>query len=146
MASASSQRLFPLRSWLNNALVPRPVGHSILTFAIGATAFCAITTLFFLFLFVSLFDDIVRVVGPDRVWGLAKTDWMALDWTLVVDKLSKQLTNLAEWEKQKRTAWYPDDHPSHQDDDRFHELIYTVTAYLNDYVRTRHSKQRQKQH
>ncbi|KAF7732559.1 hypothetical protein EC973_003306 [Apophysomyces ossiformis] len=145
MTSITGQRLFPLRSWLNNALVPQPVGHSILTFAIGAMAFCAITTLFFLFLFVSLFDDIVRVLGPERVWGLAKKEWVVLDWTILLEKLSKQLSNLAEWERQKRTAWYSDKNPSYQDADRFHDFVHTLTGYLDDYVRARQTKQQQQQ-
>jgi hypothetical protein len=56
--------------------------------------------------------------------------------TGLVDRISNQLTNFAEWEKQKRASWYPEDHPIYHED-RFHDLISAVTTYMNDYVHHR---------
>ncbi|OAD70025.1 hypothetical protein PHYBLDRAFT_172040 [Phycomyces blakesleeanus NRRL 1555(-)] len=133
-------RLLPLRSWLkaNVATPPQPMRHSIVTLAsymtVGTIAIVAISSLFCLFMAVSMVDDVLRITAPDRLWLLLRDHWLRLDWTHLADKLSEQLTSLAEWERQKRAAWYPYDHPSYHDGDRFHDLLFAATHYLNEYV------------
>ncbi|KAI9358843.1 hypothetical protein BD770DRAFT_443036 [Pilaira anomala] len=121
-----------LKRWMNNIVTPRHQ-RSIMTMTIGTFTLAAISSLFCLFFFVSLLDDFIQIVSPGRLVTFAKKQ---IDWTGFIDGISHQLTNFAEWEKQKRSSWYPEDHPIYHED-RFHDLISAVTTYMNDYVHQR---------
>ncbi|KAI8355138.1 hypothetical protein BD560DRAFT_492260 [Blakeslea trispora] len=90
---------------------------------VGTLTVLSITSLFLLSMLISLIDDLIRMIIPKCL----------LDWTLWISHLSAQLTHFAEWEKNKRAFWYSEDHPIYHQD-KFHELISTVTNYLNDCV------------
>ncbi|KAI8331979.1 hypothetical protein EDC96DRAFT_568901 [Choanephora cucurbitarum] len=90
---------------------------------VGTLTVISISSLFLLFMLISLVDDLVRVLTPKYL----------LDWTTVISHISAQLTHFAEWEKNKRAFWYSEDHPIYHQD-KFHELISTVTSYMNAYV------------
>ncbi|KAI7865019.1 hypothetical protein BDF14DRAFT_1883854 [Spinellus fusiger] len=126
------------RSWLKRTVTPQPLQHSIVVVAsymtVGTLALIAISSLFCLFVGLSLLDDMIRLTAPHRIWLHMKQHWLQLDWTALANKLSEQLTSLAEWERQKRAAWYPHDHPSYHDGDRFHDLLFAATHLLNEYV------------
>jgi hypothetical protein len=139
---------FPLKNLLH-AITPAP---SVVSFAsymtIGAFTLAAIGSLFCFFFVMSIFDDFIHLISPGRIITYTQHRWQSLDWTGLVDKLSEQLTNFAEWEKHKRASWYPyDDNTTSYNNggDKFHELISAVTTYMNDYVNHRqmHMKQRQ---
>lgn len=121
-----------IKGWVNNIVTPRQ-RQSIMAVTIGTFTLAAISSLFCLFFFVTLLDDFVQVVSPGRIVNFAKKQ---IDWTGFIDSFSHQLTNFAEWEKQKRSSWYPEDHPIYHED-RFHDLISAVTTYMNDYVHQR---------
>lgn len=121
-----------LKSWVNSVASPDRQ-QTVMTIAIGSFTLIAISSLFCLFFMVSLLDDVVTVVSPQRLVKFTKRH---IDWTGMVDRLSHQLTYFAEWEKQKRAAWYSEDHPIYHED-RFHDLVLAVTTYMNDYVHHR---------
>lgn len=125
-----------LKSLLNTVITPHR-RQSLITVTIGTFTLVAISSLFCLFFLVSLFDDFIQLVSPGRIITFTKN---RIDWTGFIDRISHQLTNFAEWEKQKRASWYPEDHPIYHED-RFHDLINAVTTYMNDYVH--HRKQQQ---
>ncbi|CAO3583841.1 unnamed protein product [Absidia cylindrospora] len=118
-----------------------------------------ISSVFCMFIFVTLVDDVIRITAPHRVWLFTKKR-LQLDWPFMVGKISEQLTYFAEWEKQKRSSWYSHQYQQHQQrqfnpssgfdsfdgtsfatnqDDTFHDILFTITRYLNNYVHT-HSK------
>jgi hypothetical protein len=105
---------------------------------IGTLTLMTISSLFCLFLVISFVDDCIKVISPGKMITMTKNQ---IDWTGLVDRISHQLTNFAEWEKSKRSSWYPENHPIYHED-RFHDLISAVTTYMNDYV---HQKKQQQQ-
>jgi hypothetical protein len=106
---------------------------------IGTFTLISISSLFCFFFMITLVDDCISMVSPRRMISMTKNQ---IDWTGLVDVLSNQLTNFAEWEKRKRASWYPENHPIYHED-RFHDLISAVTTYMNDYV---HHRKQQGQH
>ncbi|KAI8381134.1 uncharacterized protein BYT42DRAFT_612943 [Radiomyces spectabilis] len=113
--------------WQNTA-IPSSLWTMASYLTIGAIAITTVSFLFCFFLFVSLFDDFLRVTAPSRMWGLVKNNrWIHLEYTSIADIIKQQLANLAEWEKRKRASWYPE----HQQElDRFHDFIISITSYL----------------
>ncbi|KAI8098686.1 uncharacterized protein BX664DRAFT_319342 [Halteromyces radiatus] len=154
MTDKKVSKRIPIESWnqLSSYVLSPHTKYTMVTMASYMTmctvALVVISSVFCLFLFVTLVDDVLRIAAPHRVWTFTKNRFQ-LDWPFMVGKLSEQLTYLAEWEKQKRTSWY--NHQQHQynsfsgtsfatnQDDTFHDILFTITRYLNNYVHT-HSK------
>lgn len=107
--------------------------------SIGTITLFTIGTLFFLFLFIKAMDDCIRIIAPERLFTFVKRK---IDWTTFVDTLSNQLTHFAEWEKNKRTSWYSPNNPIDHED-KFQDLISTVTTFMNNYVHQRKQQQQQ---
>lgn len=84
-------------------------------------------------------DDCVRIIAPGRLLNYTKKQ---IDWTSLVDILSNQLTHFAEWEKSRRTSWYSPNNPI-DNEDKFQDLISTVTTFMNNYVHQRKQQQQQ---
>lgn len=123
-----------IKRWISSLMTPNRK-QSIVTITVASLTLVGISFLFSLFLAVSLLDDFVRIISPGRFVSYTRN---RIDWTGFIDQISHQLTNFAEWEKQKRAAWATTTHSEeHTNDDRFHEMIAAVTTYMNDYVHHR---------
>ncbi|ORZ03242.1 hypothetical protein BCR43DRAFT_482981 [Syncephalastrum racemosum] len=106
--------------------------------AVGSLAIVTITGLFCFFFLVSLFDDFVRIALPNKLWQHAKErGQLLIDWPELVNKLSLQLTQFAQWERSKRASWSQREN----NDDGFHDLVVAVTTYLDRYVQSKRQQQ-----
>ena len=123
------------KHWINTVVTPDRK-QSLITVTVASFTVVGISFLFSLFLAVSLFDDLVRLASPSRFISLTRNK---IDWTGFIDHISHQLTNFAEWEKQKRASWSTaaEEQASHYNEDRFHDMILAVTTYMNEYVHQR---------
>ncbi|CAO3626001.1 unnamed protein product [Mucor hiemalis] len=123
-----------IKRWISSLMTPNRK-QSIITITIASLTLVGIGFLFSLFLAVSLLDDFVRIISPGRFVSFTRN---RIDWTGFIDQISHQLTNFAEWERQKRASWATNEEYNHNtNDDRFHEMIAAVTNYMNDYVHHR---------
>lgn len=108
---------YPIKTWINNTASQKStIVHMVSYMTIGTFTLITISSLFCLFLAVSFMDDCIKVVAPDRLITRIKNQ---IDWTALKDRISHQLTNFAQWEKNKRNSWYPENHPIYHED-RFH--------------------------
>ncbi|KAI8646134.1 hypothetical protein BD408DRAFT_410735, partial [Parasitella parasitica] len=135
---------YPIKSWIHNTASQRLFLIYVASYmTVGTFTLIIISSLFFFFFVLTVVDDCIKMVSPRRMITMTKNQ---IDWTGLIDFLSSKLTNFAEWEKRKRASWCPEDHPIYHED-RFHDLISTVTTYMNDYVHHRKQQaQRQKAH
>ncbi|SAL99355.1 hypothetical protein [Absidia glauca] len=147
-------RRIPYESWqhVSAFISPRlPLArYTMVSVAMCTLALTVLSSVFCLFLFVTFMDDVIRITAPHRVWLFTKKR-LQLDWPFMVGKISEQLTYLAEWEKQKRSSFYNQQEKQFyhggydgssfatNQDDTFHDILFTITRYLNNYVHT-HSK------
>lgn len=129
-----------IKNWLNNTVITPHRKRAVVTLSIASFTLVCISFLFSLFLVVSILDDFVQFISPHRIITFTRN---RIDWTGFIDQISHQLTNFAEWEKQKRAAWKTEENYSMYNEDRFHDMIFAVTTYMNDYVH--HRKQQTKQ-
>lgn len=133
---------YPIKSWIHNTAPQRSsLVHMASYMTIGTFTLVAISSLFCFFFVITLVDDCIRMVSPRRMITMTKNQ---IDWTGLIDVLSNQLTNFAEWEKRKRASWCPEDHPIYHED-RFHDLISAVTTYMNEYVHHRKQQEQRQQ-
>ncbi|KAG1095104.1 hypothetical protein G6F42_018615 [Rhizopus arrhizus] len=133
---------YPIKSWIHNTAPQRSsLVHMASYMTIGTFTLVAISSLFCFFFVITLVDDCIRMVSPRRMITMTKNQ---IDWTGLIDVLSNQLTNFAEWEKRKRASWCPEDHPIYHED-RFHDLISAVTTYMYEYVHHRKQQEQRQQ-
>ncbi|CAO3646252.1 unnamed protein product [Cunninghamella echinulata] len=153
--STTTMKRITMESWkeIPSLVISPDTKYNIVTVAsymtMGTMTLIAISTV--------MMEDVLQFTSQ-RLLGLTKYR-LKLDWPHMVGKLSEQLTYIAEWEKQKRTSWYHQQqkqqqqfnnkhHSYHnkgfnqfQQDETFHDILFTITGYLNDYVHTHTQKQ-----